>query len=132
MGEIKVSGRMKVKSFYNAFNKEFPYLHAHLKYPNGKGVDKDGSIANARVKSLGGEYSPTGESDLSIRGNLKVGSFEKRFKDAFSITCEIYFVRESGRWGKTGKQYDSMTLSEASEKLEETGAKKIDFDTMGY
>ena len=59
-------------------------------------------------------------------------SFEKRFKDAFSITCEIYFVRESGRWGKTGKQYDSMTLNEASEKLEETGAKKIDFDTMGY
>ena len=30
MGEIKVSGRMKVKSFYNAFNKEFPYLIRRL------------------------------------------------------------------------------------------------------
>jgi len=132
MADIKVSGRTKVKSFYNAFTKQFPYLHACLKYPNGKGVDVDASIANARSKSVEGGYTPTGKSDLSVRGNLNIGSFEKRFKDTFSITCEIYFVRESGRWAKTGKQYDRLTLNEASKKLNEAGAKKIDFDEMGF
>ena len=53
MADIKVSGRTKVKSFYNAFIKEFPYLHASLRYPDGKGVDMNASIANARSKSLG-------------------------------------------------------------------------------
>ena len=126
MGDIKVSGRTKVKSFYNAFIKEFPYLHASLRYPDGKGVDMHASIANARVKSLGGEYSATGNAELSVRGNLNVGTFEQRFKKEFSITCEIHFIRESGRWAKTGKQYDSMTLNEASAKLKESGAKKIE------
>jgi hypothetical protein len=126
MADIKVSGRMKVKSFYNAFSKQFPYLHACLLYPNGRGVDEDASIANARSKSVGGNYTVTGKSDLSIRGNLNVGTFETRFKKAFDVRCEIYFMRESGRWAKTGKQYDGMTLSEASEKLESAGAKKIE------
>ena len=125
MADIKVSGRTKVKSFYNAFIKEFPYLHAGLKYPDGKAVDVNASIANARAKSLGGEYSPAGNKALSIRGNLNIGTFEKRFKKEFSITCEIHFKRENGGWAKTGKKYDVMTLNEASEKLKDEGAQKI-------
>ena len=35
-------------------------------------------------------------------------------------------MRESGRWAKTGKQFDAMTLNEASAKLKESGAKKIE------
>ena len=125
MGEIKVSGRIKVKSFYNAFIKEFPYLHASLRYPDGKGVDMDASIANARSKSTTDGYTPTGNADLSVRGNLNVGTFEKRFKKELGITCEIHFMRENGRWAKTGKQYDAMTLNEANSKLKDDGAKKI-------
>ena len=132
MADIKVSGRTKVKSFYNAFIKEFPYLHASLRYPDGKGVDMEASIANARSKSIGGDYTPTGSADLSVRGNLNVGTFEKRFKKELGITCEVFFVRESGRWAKTGKQYDGMTLNEASVKLEEANAEKIDFKKHGY
>ena len=84
------------------------------------------SIANARAKSMGGDYSPTGNAELSVRGNLNVGTFEQRFKKEFSITCEIHFIRESGRWAKTGKQFDAMTLNEASAKLKDSGAKKIE------
>ena len=97
MADIKVSGRTKVKSFYNAFIKEFPYLHASLKYPDGKGVDMNASIANARAKSLGGEYSPTGNTALSIRGNLNIGTFEKRFqkerlRHSLSCCCCMYTI----------------------------------------
>ena len=125
MADIKVSGRTKVKTFYNAFIKEFPYLHASLRYPDGKGVDMDASIANARSKSTDGDYTPTGSADLSVRGNLNVGTFEKRFKKELGITCEVHFMRENGKWGKTGKQYDAMTLNEASAKLKDVGAKKL-------
>ncbi len=66
MSEIKVNGRIKVKSFYNTFIKEFPYLHASLRLPDGKAADMDDTIASVRTKSLG-EYEPSGEADLSVR-----------------------------------------------------------------
>jgi len=125
MADIKVSGRMKVKSFYNAFIKQFPYLHASLRLPDGKGADMQKSIANARFISKGGKYSPTGKSDLSIRGNLNIGTFEKRFEKALGIKCEVHYLRENGKWYKTGKRYDGYTLSEASTRLEKDGMKKI-------
>ena len=125
MADIKVSGRTKVKTFYNAFIKEFPYLHASLRYPDGKGVDMDASIANARSKSTDDDYTPTGNADLSVRGNLNVGTFEKRFKKELGITCEVHFMRENGKWAKTSKRYDAMTLNEASVKLKDDGAKKL-------
>lgn len=93
MADIELSGRTKVKSFYSAFLKAYPYLHAGLKYPDGKPVDVESSIANARGKSIGGDYAPTKEADLSVRGNLNIGTFEKRFKEVFSITCQVHFKK---------------------------------------
>ena len=124
MAEIKISGRTKVSSFYSAFLKEYPYLHAALKYPNGKPVDETASIANARSLSIGGDYTPTGQADLSIRGNLNIGTFEKRFKEAFSIECNIH-LKKGGKWVATGAKYNSLTLSEAS-----TLAKTEGFDLI--
>jgi hypothetical protein len=59
-----------------------------------------------------------------VRGNLKVGSFEKRFEEAFSVKCTIHF-KKGGKWVVTGKKYDAMTLTEASAKLKEEGAEVI-------
>ena len=124
MSEITVNGRTKVKSFYNAFLKAYPYLHADLKYPDGKSVDKESTIANARGKSIGGDYTPTNEADLSVRGNLNIGTFEKRFKELFSITCQVHF-KKNGKWAVTGQKYDGMTLNEANALLKEEGAELI-------
>ena len=123
MSEIKVNGRTKVKSFYNAFLKAYPYLHAGLKYPDGKPVDVESSIANARGKSIGGDYTPTKEADFSIRGNLQLGTFEKRFQETFGIRCEIYFKKSI--WVKTSASYDKQTLTEANERLKSEGAELI-------
>ncbi len=124
MSEITISGKTKVKSFYQAFNKAFPYLHAALKYPDGKAVDIESTIANARSKSVDGSYTATGQADLSVRGNLKVGTFEKRFHESFSIKCEVHF-KKTGKWVVTGPKYDAMTLNEANTKLKEEGAEII-------
>mgnify|MGYP006118178907 CR=1 FL=1 len=34
-------------------------------------------------------------------------------------------MRENGKWSKTGKQYDGMTLNDASAKIKDAGGKKI-------
>ncbi len=121
MADIEVSGKTKVKSFYSAFLKSYPYLIPALKYPDGKPVDTDSTIANARALSIGGDYTPTGEAELSVRGNLNVGTFEKRFKEIFSISCQVNFKR-NGKWAVTGQKYDGMTLNEANNLLKEEGA----------
>ena len=40
MAEIKVNGRIKVKSFNKSFTQAYPYLHAVLKLPNGNNIQK--------------------------------------------------------------------------------------------
>ncbi len=123
MAEIKVNGRIKVKSFNKSFTESFPYLHAVLKLPTGKNIDPETTIANARSLSQDGNYSPTGEKDFSINGNLQIGSFEKRFEDTFGIRCEVYYKKSI--WVKTTEAYDKNTLSEANTRLEKEGAELI-------
>jgi hypothetical protein len=123
MSEIKVNGRIKVKSFNQAFTKAYPYLHAVLKQPDGKNIDPETTMANARTISNGGTYKPTEEADFSIRGNLQLGTFEKRFQEIFGVRCEVYFKKNI--WVKTSAAYDKQTLSEANERLKSEGAELI-------
>jgi hypothetical protein len=125
MSELNVSGKQKVITFYKNFTKEYPYLYPSLRYPNDKPVDEDATIANAKNVSLGGKYVPAGDSDLSMRGNLTIGGFEKRFEEAFSVTCQIHF-KKNGKWVKTGPKYDGMTLASASKTLQEEGCEVIE------
>ena len=81
------------------------------------------TIAGARSKALD-NYSSTSESELSVNGNLTVGGFEKRFKDAFGVDCEICY-RMNGRLMRTNENHDKQTLSSLNTKLAESGAEKI-------
>ncbi len=122
MSEIIVNGRIKVKSFYLSFNKAYPHLHAGLRDKAGKGVDPDRTIANAREME---KYESTNEAPLSVRGNLKAASFEKRFKENFGITCAIHY-RKGGRWVKLNAAQGEMTLSALNAALKSDGADVID------
>lgn len=126
MSDISVSGRIKVKSFYAAFLKVYPYLYPSLRYPDGKEVDPESTIANARSKSVEGGYTSTGEADLSVRGNLKVETFEKRFEESFSIKCIMYHIT-GGKLTEADAEYRGLTLNEANSKLKENGAEIISF-----
>lgn len=124
MSEIKVSGRIRVNSFYKSFTKSYPYLYPALKYPDGKPVDEESTIANARAKSKGGPYTPTGEAGLSVHGNLNVSTFEKNMLDNFSINCEMYY-KKNGRWVKTSANKKSMSLSELNRDVQKSGGELI-------
>ncbi|MEY3199008.1 MAG: hypothetical protein RJA13_966 [Bacteroidota bacterium] len=119
MAEITVNGRIKIITFQKSFVKEFPYLVPTLRTDDGKGIDHDMTIAGARSK-VNGEYSPSGEADLSVNGNLTVKGFENRFEKAFGVKCEICY-QKSGRLQKTNEKFDDMTLATANKTLKEEG-----------
>ncbi|MDX9751858.1 MAG: hypothetical protein RBT71_12315 [Flavobacteriales bacterium] len=123
MSEIVVNGRIKVKSFYIAFNKAYPYLHASLRVVGRprKGVDPEATIASARALE---KYAPTKEVPLSVRGNLKLATFEKRFEEQFGIVCMIHYWKD-GKWKRPGAKHLQLTLSQANAQLEAAGAEPL-------
>ena len=125
MADITVNGRIKVSTFQKAFLKSFPYLLPTMRTPDGKGIDNSYTIAGARSKAVGGDYTPSGKAELSVNGNLQVGSFEKRFKDAFGMDCELCYKSPGGRLLKTNSNHDKITLSKLNAKLEAEGCQKI-------
>lgn len=125
MSDINVNGRIKVSTFQKEFIKKFPYLVPTLRTPDGKGIDNSLTIAGARAKAVGGDYKPSGEAELSINGNLQVGSFETRFKAAFGIDCEICYKSPGGKLTKTNADHDKQTLTTLNAKLKEAGCQAI-------
>jgi hypothetical protein len=122
MAEITVNGRIKVKSFYLAFNKAYPYIHAGLRDKANKGIDPDRTMANAREMA---NYVPTKETPISVRGNLKVSTFEKRFQEEFGIQCLVH-CRKNGKWIRLNAAQSEMTLSAVNEALKAGGADAIE------
>lgn len=125
MSDIKVNGRIKVSTFQNEFLKKFPYLLPTMRMPDGKGIDNSLTIAGARGKAIGGEYTPSGEAELSVNGNLQVGSFEKRFKAAFGMDCEICYKSPGGRLMRTNDNHDKLTLTALNAKMKQEGCQVI-------
>jgi hypothetical protein len=125
MAEIKVTGRIKVKSFYKAFSDVFPYLHAILLLPDGTKMDPEYTIAGARYLSNDKNYVPTGEKDFSVNGNLQIGTFEKRFKDVFGINCQIHY-KHNGLLIQT-RYTDTLTLSSLNESCKKDGGEIFTF-----
>lgn len=125
MADVTVNGRIKVSTFQKEFLKNFPYLLPTLRTPDGKGIDNSLTIAGARAKAVGGDYKPSGEAELSVNGNLQVGSFEKRFKAAFGIDCEICYESPGGRLTKTNADHDKKTLTTLNAEMKAAGCQEI-------
>jgi len=125
MADINVSGRIKISTFQKDFIKKFPYLVPTLRTADGRGIDNSLTIAGARAKAVGGDYKPSGEAELSINGSLLVSSFEKRFKDAFGIDCEICYKTAGGSMMRTNAANDKLTLIAANAAMKEAGHQVI-------
>ena len=125
MADIYVNGRIKVSTFQKGFLKSFPYLVPTMRTPDGKVMDNSLTIAGARAKAVGGDYKPSGEAELSVNGNLQVGSFEKRFKAAFGIDCEICYKSPGGKLTKTNADHDKKTLTTLNSEMKAAGCQAI-------
>jgi hypothetical protein len=117
MSDIKISGKIKLKTFQAEFCKKFPYLVPTLVNKEGTRLSNDYTIAKCNTV-VNGEYSPIKVDDLSINGNLQVGTLEKRFLECFGIPCQVIYR-------KTGAKYDGMTIAEANKVLESEDAEEV-------
>lgn len=123
MSDIKISGKIKLKTFQSEFCKKYPYLVPTLVNKEGTRLSNDYTIAKCNTV-VNGEYSPIKVDDLSINGNLQVGTLEKRFMECFGIPCQVIY-RKNGKHLQTGAKYDGMSISEANRVLETEEAEKI-------
>ena len=125
MSGLKLNGRIKVSTFQKDFIKQFPYLVPTLRTTDGKGINNKLTIAGARSKAVGGDYKPSGQAELSVNGNLQVGSFENRFKAAFGIDCEICYKSPGGKLLKTNADRDKTTLTTLNAEMKAAGCQVI-------
>ena len=95
MSDIKISGKIKLKTFQAEFCKKFPYLVPTIVNKEGTRLSNDYTIAKCNTV-VNGEYSPIKVDDLSINGNLQVGTLEKRFMECFGIPCQVIY-RKKGK-----------------------------------
>ena len=123
MADIKISGKIKLKTFQSEFCEKFPYLVPTLVNKEGTRLSNDYTIAKCNTL-VNGEYSPIKVDDLSINGNLQVGTLEKRFLEYFGIPCQVIY-RKNGKNLQTGAKYDGMTIAEANRVLESEDAEKV-------
>lgn len=80
MAELKINGRMTVKTLKENFKKEF---EGTLRVYNGKKIAED----SATLASIRSEDAKGGE--LVCRANRTVGGFEKEMKEVFGINVQV-------------------------------------------
>jgi len=102
MADISVSGRMTVKSLKAQFKKEFKLT---LRVYNGARFAEEGATLASLRK---GDASKSG--DMTIRGNLQIGSLETRFMETYGIKVQV----ASGDDSKLLN--NSLTLATASKE----------------
>lgn len=84
MADLKIDGRMKVKTLKENFKKNFGATLRVYKSVTCKGAfaDDDATLASLRsADAKGGE--------VTVGGNKRVGNFEKEFATAFGIGVQV-------------------------------------------
>ena len=84
MADFKLDGRMKVKSLKENFKKCFGASLRVYKSATCKGAFADDSATLASIRAAG---KVGGE--LTVGGNLKVGSFEKKIAELYGIGVQV-------------------------------------------
>ncbi len=101
MADLKITGRMKVKTLKDDFKSAFG---ATLRVYNGsKFAEDSATVASIRKgDAKGGEFS--------VKGNTKVDTFEKKVKELFGVKVQVALEDDSAL------SSNSSTLSKAGSK----------------
>lgn len=84
MAEIKIDGRMKVKTLKAEFKAAFGSTLRVYQATSCKGrfADDDATLASIRGEGAKG-------GDFAVKGNKQVGNFEKEFAEIFGIGVQV-------------------------------------------
>jgi len=80
MAEIKIDGRMKVKTLKAQFKEAFGsslrvYYKKHF-------ADEDATLASIRAEGAKG-------GEIAVKGNMQVGNFEKKVMELYGIEVQV-------------------------------------------
>lgn len=84
MAEFKLDGRMKVKTLKEKFKECFGSTLRVYKSASCKGAfaDDDATLASIRAEGAKG-------GELVVKGNIKVGNFEKKIAELYGIGVQV-------------------------------------------
>jgi hypothetical protein len=115
MADIKFTGSKLLKSIGNEFTDKFPYLWLRWYDQSGKTIGWDVTHASIRAKKAAAE--------LSTNGSMHVGTFEKRYEDAYGVKIEVMYTK-NGRNNRSLDEDDKVSLTAYNKKAEGLGAQK--------
>lgn len=117
MADIKFTGNKQLKSINKEWCSKFPYLYLGFFTPDGKGI---GDWSNNHSLARGKKDA----SELATTATMNVGTFEKRYFEAFGSNVEIKYVK-NGRKYRSLNEHNNMTLSEFNNWAKESGCSNI-------
>jgi len=120
--ELNITGQKKLKTINKEFQSQFPYLRlSFFTDEEAKKAEKGESITGLSLdKKLSEVRTKTSDEDLSIHGNTKIKTLEKKFHKIYGINVQVCFNDKKGRYYTSGT-FDEMTLSKLNKFLEEHG-----------
>lgn len=110
--ELSMTGNKKLGTLSREFSQKFNYLSLVFKKGNGHAIDPELTLATVREKN-GGE--------LSIVGNLTVGTLEKRFMENYGLNVQVVFKNSAGKIFNTSGKGDEVTLTVENAAAKEQG-----------
>jgi hypothetical protein len=116
MTDLLLTGNKKIKSVRKEFTAKFNFLHIRFYTEVNQFVDDNDTIASVR-KIKGG-------TDLSIAGNLGVGTLETRCKELYGFNVEVMLAKKAGKGyaaSKTEGALDKMSLTQLNNYAKENG-----------
>ncbi len=113
MADLTFTGNKMLKSINKDFVEKFPYLYIRFYDKDGKQCNGKSTHASIRLKK--------NAEDMSINGNLHVGTFEKRYEESFGVKCEIMHVL-NGRKYRSLDEDNNVSISEYNKKVQAKGA----------
>lgn len=127
MADITITGKKKLKTISDEFQKNFPYLmlvflsDAEQKKADDKGgkvkvLSHELTLASART------ITPAKTTDISVHGRTKVSTLEKNFRDEYGLNLQVGYANDKGAYYTSGA-LDEMTLTQLNKQMQENGCK---------
>jgi hypothetical protein len=116
MAEIKFTGNKLLKTIGKEFTSKFPYLYLRWYGKDGKALSWDVTHASIRAKKAAAE--------LSTNGSMHLGTFEKRYEDAYGVKIEVMYIKNGKKYRSLGED-DKTSLTAYNKKVADAGASKV-------
>lgn len=115
MAEISFTGNKLLKSVANEFTSKFPYLW--LRFYNKEGGANSWDVTHASIRAK------KSASELSTNASMNVGTFEKRYEEAYGVKIEVMYIKADRKYRSLDED-NHLTLAEYNKKVAEKGAQK--------